>query len=132
MRLLSFLSDIERTLLGDDPEPAGGIWKNSRMMNLDSGLARLTLACGPADQSAVIPRGSVLVQAYTLADGKSCLKANLRWQGSEAVVTKAVFTRPGLNWRLAAAEVAALWLAGPPAASVSPITETAEALAVAS
>ncbi|HVU23673.1 MAG TPA: hypothetical protein VHE13_06065 [Opitutus sp.] len=135
MRLLTFLSDIERTLQCDDPEPEGGIWKNTRMINLHTGLARLTLGCGPAGESAVVPRGSVLVQAFTLADGTPCLKANLRWNGSEAAASKSVFTRPGINWRLAAAEVAALWLAGPPAvtaATTTGVADTEEALAVAS
>ncbi len=130
MRLLSFLNDIERTLQADDPEPEGGVWQISRMINPHNGLARLVLASGPAGQ-ATPPRGSILVQAFTLADGSFCLKASLYWRGSEACTTKAVYTRPGLNWRLAAAEVAALWAAGAPAASAQSMPEASPAMAAA-
>lgn len=124
MRLLSFLNDIERTLLADDPEPDGGIWKNSRMVNLENGLARLTLASGLGDGSPQ-PRGFIFVQAFTLADGSFSLKANLHWHNTEATTTKAIFSRPGINWRLAAAEIAALWMAGAPVTAES--TQSAEA-----
>lgn len=114
MRLLSFFNDIERTLLADDPEPDSGVWHNTRMVNVPAGLARLNLASGPAEGPPQ-PKGAIQLQAHNLADGTFCLKARLSWRGSDNTVTKSVFTKPGINWRLAAAEIAATWMAGAPA-----------------
>ena len=128
MRLLSFFNDIERTMLADDPEPEDGIWQNNRVVNVHNGLARLTLASGPSGQPAN-PRGSILLQAFTLADGTFCLKANLAWNGHEATTTKSVYSKPGINWRMAAAEVAAIWMNGAPAVAITPEFHETEALA---
>ena len=113
MRLLSFFNDIERTMLADNPEPDDGVWANTRMVNVHSGLARLTIARGPKGQPPT-PRGSILLQAFTLADGTFCLKANLSWSKNEATVSKAVYSKPGINWSKAAEEVAATWMRGAP------------------
>lgn len=112
-RLLSFLSDIEHSLLTDEPNPQNGSWETTRTVNYTLNLARLTLSVRVGDKT-VHPRGVVNVQAFTLADGTSCLKAALSWTGSTAETMQAIYTKPGLNWTSEARRVAALWLAGPP------------------
>jgi len=47
MRLLSFLSDIERALIAESPVVDGGAWITTRMVNFHQGLARLTLTARP-------------------------------------------------------------------------------------
>jgi hypothetical protein len=118
MRLLSFFNDIERSMLAEDPNPEGGIWHHTRMVNVHNGLARMTIGSGPTEQS-VKPRGVILLQAFTLADGTFCLKANLSWHGHEETVSKSVYSKPGINWRMAAAEVATIWMNGAPAESIT-------------
>lgn len=114
-RLLSFLSDIERSLAADDPSPEDGAWETSRSVNYHQGLARLTL--GVRLSTGLKPRGSVLLQGYQLADGTPCLKAALSWTGSETGAVHAIFSRPDINWTSEARKVAAEWMAGPPADS---------------
>lgn len=114
-RLLSFLSDIERSLAADDPSPEDGSWESSRSVNYHLGLARLTLAVRTAD--GLKPRGSILLQGYQLADGTPCLKAALSWSGSESGAVHAIFSKPDINWTSEARKVAAEWMAGPPADS---------------
>lgn len=113
MRLLSFFNDIERAMLAKIPTPDGGAWANSRMVNVHSGLARMTIASGPTGQIPT-PRGSILLQAYTLADGAFCLKANLSWHNNENSVSKSIYAKPGMSWQKAAEEVATLWMKGAP------------------
>lgn len=100
-------------MLAAQPEPEGGAWVNTRMVNVNSGLARMTIASGPKGQPP-IPRGSILLQAYTLADGTFCLKANLSWHNHETTVSKSVYSKPGINWSNAAVEVAKTWMNGAP------------------
>lgn len=121
MRLLSFLSDIERALVAESPVVAGGAWETNRMVNFHHGLARLTLKprSGAEDISA---GGSIFLQAFVLADGSLCLKASLNWKGSDAFPVLAVYSTPGLNWKLEASRIASAWLEGPPATAT--ITET--------
>ncbi len=120
MRLLSFLSDIERALIAESPMVEGGAWTTSRMVNFHQGLARLTLVARPGVE---LPNngGTVFVQAFVLADGSQCLKASLNWKGSDALPTIAVYTTPTTNWKLEASRIASAWLEGPPA--VSPVAE---------
>jgi hypothetical protein len=115
MRLLSFLTDIERSLIAESPAIDGGAWETSRMVNFHHGLARLALKARPG---AELPceAGAIFVQAFALADGSLCLKASLNWKGSDAFPVLAVYSRPNLNWKLEAARVASAWLEGPPAA----------------
>lgn len=115
MRLLSFLSDIERALLAESPAIDGGAWETARMVNFHHGLARLTLKARPGAE-VIATGGTIFLQAFALADGSLCLKASLNWKGSEAFPTHAVYSRPNLNWKLEASRIASAWLEGPPAA----------------
>jgi hypothetical protein len=112
-RLLSFLSDFERSLQADDPSPDEGSWQTSRAVNYRSGLARLQLSVRLPDQS-VKTKGSVLLQSYKLANGSACLKAQLAWAGSEPTVLHSIFTKPGCDWKSEARRLAAKWMAGAP------------------
>lgn len=132
-RLLSFLSDFERSLLADDPSPDEGSWQNERSVNYRTGLARVLLVVrtGTGERKE---RGAVLLQGFKLADGTGCLKAQLTWTGSESTTIKSIFTKPGCDWRGEARRLASSWQAGPPAMPV-PVpyaapTEDAEIAAV--
>ena len=118
MRLLSFLSDIERALLADSPVVDGGAWQSTRMVNFHHGLARLTLTPRAAAELPS-PAGTIFLQVFSLADGSLCLKASLNWKGSEAFPILSVFSTPGTNWKLEASRIATAWLEGPPAALVT-------------
>lgn len=118
MRLLSFLSDIERSLLAESPVVDGGAWETTRMVNFHHGLARLTLTARPG---AELPcaGGAIFLQAFCLADGSQCLKASLNWKGSESFPVLSVYSTPTLNWKLEASRIASTWLEGPAAAIVT-------------
>jgi hypothetical protein len=129
-RLLSFLSDLERAIVADDPQPGGdGAWSGTRIVNYHLGLARLSLQVRPA-AGAAQPRGVVTLQSYALADGTPCLKATLSWSGQETATTLPVFTKPGLDWTREARKIAAVWLAGPPeSATIINVGSTADSIA---
>lgn len=126
-RLLSFLSDFERALQADDPAPDDGSWETTRTVNYHLGLARLTLAVKSA--AGLTPRGSILLQAYQLADGTPCLKAAMSWHGSENSGVRAIYSKPDLNWTSEARKVAAEWMAGPPTGVLTAEPEPQAALA---
>lgn len=131
MRLLSFLSDIERAVIAESPAVDGGAWETSRMVNFQHGLARLTLT-PRASADLPLPGGAVFLQAFVLADGSLCLKASLNWKGSDAFPVIAVYSTPTMNWKLEAAKIASAWLEGPPAhASVTHTEETLHPLTAA-
>lgn len=114
MRLLSFLSDIERAVIAESPVVDGGAWETTRMVNFQHGLARLTLI--PRTSADLpLPGGAIFLQAFVLADGSLCLKASLNWKGSEAFPVIAVYSTPTMNWKLEASKIASAWLEGPPA-----------------
>lgn len=113
-RLLSFLSDFERSLQADDPSPDDGAWQTGRAVNYRSGLARLHLSVCLPDQS-IKDRGTVVLQSYKLADGSACLKAQLSWAGSEQTALHSIFAKPSCDWKSEARRLAAKWMAGPPA-----------------
>ena len=114
-RLLSFLSDVENSLAADDPSPVeGGAWDNARTVNYHLGLARLNLNVRVPGEP-LQPRGAVLLQSYSLADGTPCLKAALSWTGRDVSQVRAIYTKPGLDWTSEARKVAAEWMGGPPA-----------------
>lgn len=117
MRLLSFLSDIERAIRMEANADESSIWDSSRIVNFKTGLARLTLTCREADSG--MPQGTLLIQHFALANGSFCLKASLNWQGSEQTTTLSVYETPVLNWKLEASRIAATWMAGPSAATAS-------------
>ncbi len=131
MRLLSFLTDIEKSLIAESPMVEGGAWQTTRMVNFHHGLARLTLT--PRGGDLPLPTGAIFVQAFALADGSLCLKASLNWKGSEAFPVMAVYSTPNTNWKLEASKIATRWLEGAPAqATVTPMeTETLAPLAAA-
>src|SRR5215217_4771166 len=135
MRLLSFISDIERALNAQSSAADGGKWETQRMINFHHGLARLTLKPRP-EVEAVATGGTIFVQAFVLADGSPCLKASLNWKGSDALPIIAVYSTPILNWKIEASRIAAAWLQGPPATGTIMTTNLASAairpLAVAS
>ena len=81
-RLLSFFSDIERSLEADQPSSPEGTWQNSRTVNYTLGLARLELGLRPQG-GKIEPKGTILLQGYQLADESPCLKAALSWAGAE-------------------------------------------------
>lgn len=114
MRLLSFLSDIERALIAESPVVDGGAWETTRMVNFHQGLARLTLKARTTDVACA--GGTIFLQSFALADGSLCLKASLNWKGSDAFPVLAVYSRPNLNWKLEASRIASTWIEGPPAA----------------
>jgi hypothetical protein len=113
-RLLTFLSDIERSLAADEPSPNGGSWSNSRSISYHLGLARLSLASRSAE-GANTPMGEVLVHSSNLADGSTCFKATLRWAGADTTSIESIFEKPNTEWRSSARQVAAIWLGGAPA-----------------
>lgn len=125
MRLLSFLSDIERALLAESPAVDGGAWETNRIVNFHHGLARLTLTPRPA-ADLPFPPGAIFLQAFSLADGSQCLKASLNWKGSESFPVIAVYSTPTTNWKLEASRISSAWLEGPPAA-LAPSAEQEDA-----
>lgn len=114
MRLLSFLSEIERSVIAESPVIEGGAWQVTRMVNFHNGLARLTLRPRPGAEE-ISPGGTIFLQGFELADGSVCLKAGLHWKGSEAAPVMAVYSTPGTNWKLEASRIASTWMAGAPA-----------------
>lgn len=116
MRLLSFLTDIERAIRVEANADESAIWDAARIVNFKMGLARLTLTCREPDSG--MPQGTLLLQHFGLANGSFCLKASLNWQGSDTTVTLSVYETPVLNWKLEASRIAAAWLAGSPAGAV--------------
>lgn len=132
MRLLSFLTEIERAIRMEANADETSIWTATRIVNFGAGLARLTLTCH--DDSGM-PSGNILIQHYSLASGDVCLKASLGWEGSEERSVLSVYETPTLNWKLEANRIATGWLAGPPAqaASMTPaLSNSEERVAVAS
>ncbi|MGH7957353.1 MAG: hypothetical protein ACREH8_10110 [Opitutaceae bacterium] len=122
MRLLSFLSAIERALVAGPNGTAGGAWETSRMMNFQHGLARLTIK-PLANSEQATTGGTIFLQTFALPDGTLCLKGSLGWNGSDAIPVIAVYSTPGLNWRIEAARIAEAWLKGPPMHSMAPNRE---------
>lgn len=121
MRLLSFLTDIEKALIAESPAVDGGAWETQRMVNFHHGLARVTITPRPS-ADLPFPGGSVFLQAFVLADGSLCLKTNLSWKDSEAFPAISVYSTPATNWKLEASRIATAWLEGPPAlASVTDV-----------
>lgn len=133
-RLLSFLSDIEKSLLAELGMLEGPPWETSRTISYHQGLARLTL--GQRSAAGLEGRGMILLQSYLLADGSQCLKANLNWAGSAETQVIAVYAKPLVNWRTEAASIATAWISGPPTASSAgegseAMSEASDALAAA-
>lgn len=130
-RLLSFLTDIEKSLLAELGMLEGPPWETSRVVSYHQGLARMTL--GQRTERGLEGRGTILLQSYLLADGSQCLKANLNWAGSAETQVIAVYAKPQVNWRTEAASIATTWISGPPviAAAGEDSAREAEALSAA-
>ena len=123
MRLLSFLSAIERALAAASPVSTASSWETQRMVNFHHGLARLSLR-PKSGAGAVAAGGTIFVQAFALANGAHCLKTSLNWKGSEALPVTAVYPTASTNWTLESSRIASAWLEGPPATAT--ITEVHE------
>lgn len=115
MRLLSFLTDIEKAIIAESPVVEGGAWECSRMVNFEQGLGRITLT-PRSTTDFPLSGGTVFLQAFALADGSQCLKATLSWTGAQVTSSVAVYSTPSLNWKLEASRIASAWVEGPPAA----------------
>ena len=123
MRLLSFLSDIERAVVAESPAAEGGVWETARMVNFHHGLARLTLTPRSGTENPFVG-GVILLQAFSLADGSLCLKATLNWNATESTSVIPVYSTPTLNWKLEASRIASAWLEGVPAtATMTPVSD---------
>lgn len=120
MRLLSFLTDLEKAIRVEANADESAIWDASRIVNFKTGLARLTLTCRESDSG--MPQGTVLLQHFALANGSFCLKASLNWQGCDTSVTFSVYDTPVLNWKLEASQIAAAWISGPPSAATADVS----------
>ncbi len=120
MRLLSFLTDIERAIRVEANADEGAIWDSTRIVNFKTGLARLTLTSREPDSG--FPAGGVLIQHFGLANGSFCVKASLNWQGCEGSSALSVYETPLLNWKLEASRIATAWLAGPAAITSMDVT----------
>ncbi len=112
MRLLSFLTEIEKALQAESPAVDGGAWEAARMINFHQGMARLTLSPRLGND---FPGGAIFLQSFLLADGSQCLKANLQWQGATGSPVCAVYSTPKTHWKLEASQIASKWLEGPTA-----------------
>jgi hypothetical protein len=128
-RLLSFFSDIERSIEADQPSSPEGEWKSRRTVNYSLGIARLELGMVPSG-SAEERKGTILLQCYQLADSSPCLKAALSWAGIEGIVTRSIYSKPEMSWTSEARKIAAEWLGGPPPAMDKPsfLSEAAETI----
>lgn len=110
MRLLSFLTEIEKAVVAESPVIDDGAWETTRIVNFHHGLARLTLTPRPGND---FPGGSIFIQAFLLADGSQSLKAVLDWSTSTFATVANVYSTPQMNWKLEASRIASSWLEGP-------------------
>lgn len=124
MRLLSFLTDVERAIRLEANAGDDAIWDSARIVNFKTGLGRLTLTLREADTG--MPQGTVLVQHFALANGSFCLKAFLNWEGTSTGSMLSVYDTPALNWKLEANRIASAWLAGPTAVATLSTSSMAE------
>lgn len=118
MRLLSFISEIEKVLVANSPTADGPGWATLRVVNFGCRLARLSLV---ARASGGIPAAgaALVVQALQLADGTRCLKATIDWPEGARSRSFLLYGHPEIDWPGEAARLAAVMLDGPaPAASV--------------
>ncbi len=104
-RLLSFLNSVQDAIVRRTGEPLEG----TRMVNFHKGIARMSLKDG----------GAIQVQCFVLADGQSCLKVALHWEGYSSPSMHAVYpTAQNFDWIKAAGRVAQTWVSGPEAAGL--------------
>lgn len=107
-RLLSLLTLIE-TALAD----AGHGGKTSRLANYRRGVARLTFADG---------RGGVLVQNFTLADGRLCVRVELHRAEAAKPGEVVIYPEaPAFDWDAALTQVVRIWIEL--GSAITPLTE---------
>lgn len=111
-RLLSYLGEVEKSLRAQGGVAAQG-WEITRMVNYHLGLARMNLRQVTREGTGTALRGGIFLQEFTLADGSSCVKSTLSWDGAPSATLNAVYAKPGTVWQDEAAAVASAWLAGP-------------------
>jgi hypothetical protein len=124
-RLLSFLSDIEKSLLAELSMLEGPPWETQRTVSYHQGLARMSLQ--QRSSSGTEDKGTIYLQNFVLADGSQCLKASLTWTGAPETQVIAVYAKPQVNWRTEAASIATAWISGPPAVTATQVTERSSA-----
>lgn len=110
-RLLSFLTDIEKSLLAELGMLEGPPWETNRTVSYHKGLARMTLTQRSTRETTI--KGTIYLQSFVLADGSQCLKASLHWADSSETQMISVYAKPQVNWRTEAASIAAAWISGP-------------------
>ncbi len=110
-RLLTLLTRIERAVVANDPNPEGGTWETSRLVNFHQGLARLTLSIRAAT-GGTSTQGVVLLQDFNLADGTQCVKASMSWEGVEKTSVYSIYSKPSLDWNREAAQIGTQWQDG--------------------
>jgi len=130
MRLLSFLTDIERAILMEANAAENTVWESARMVNFQTGIARLTLTLRP-DAEPGMPQGVIVVQHFGLADGSFCIKTHLSWSGSNTPTIVSVYDTPTLNWKLESARIASTWLNGPPPEATATTTDASSDIPLA-
>ena len=114
-RLLSFLTSIEHALSQETGTAPVVKWSSQRSVNFKDGLARVILT-PPADADSS-SGGAILLYSFLLSDGSLTLKAVLSWDRSPATVRVSLHAKPAVDWKSEARQIAATWLAGPPAAA---------------
>lgn len=115
MRLLSFISEIEKAIAAESPMVDGGAWKTIRTINFAKGIAKVDITALSSDMLAHTG-GSILVQAFALADGTPCLKVRIDWrEGIGAPAEFSVFSTPVSNMKLDASRIGSRFVEGPPA-----------------
>jgi len=115
-RLLSFLTSIEHALSQETGTAPVVKWSSQRSVNFKDGLARVILT-PPADAADPSLGGAILLYSFLLSDGSLTLKAVLSWDRSPATVRVSLHAKPTVDWKAEARQIAAAWLAGPPAAA---------------
>jgi hypothetical protein len=121
--LLSLLTEIENAIRAVQAATGGASMDASRMVNFQTGLARLSLKMKTAADFET--RGHVQLQHFHLSDGRTCVKVHLSWTGSDARRTIDLFTLPNRNWSGEAQRVAEIWLDGLSSAKVTESTPLA-------
>ncbi len=109
-RILSLLSMFETALR--DRESPSVAKPGTRLVSFHRSIARLTFADGSGD---------VVLQCFTLADGQTCIKMQLRWASTGQISIHSLYPQGNFQWEEEVGRVADAWTEGPPAeAPVAP------------
>ncbi|WP_404424012.1 hypothetical protein [Nibricoccus sp. IMCC34717] len=106
-RLLSIITLLEGALR--DREAPAMAQTPSRLISFHRGIGRLIFA----DKS-----GDIAIQTFSLADGQMCIKLQVRWTGTTATVTHALYPQGNFQWDERIGSVADSWCEGPPPSPV--------------